>query len=199
MAEDAQFAYQANQIATATKEQLLLIVYDIALRSCRMAENALSKEKPCLEDKELAHKEIVRAQNAIRELMVTLNVEKGGKMAEALMGLYDYMLRLLIEANLRKDAKNLPTVISMLEELKETWESALVKLLEEYRAAHPDDEDFKAIKDIRKSLTQGLADPKASQPAAQQAAASASTSQGKPAAASAPAPAPKSGGLNIAG
>ena len=37
----AQFAYQATQISTATKEQLLLITYDIGIRSCRLAETVI--------------------------------------------------------------------------------------------------------------------------------------------------------------
>ena len=39
------FAYQATQISTATKEQLLLITYDIGIRSCRLAETALEGEE----------------------------------------------------------------------------------------------------------------------------------------------------------
>ena len=39
---NAHFAYQATQISTATKEQLLLIIYDIGIKACRMAEAALT-------------------------------------------------------------------------------------------------------------------------------------------------------------
>ncbi|GHS97405.1 hypothetical protein AGMMS50276_17390 [Synergistales bacterium] len=157
--QDAQFSYQATQISTATKEQLLLITYDIGIKSCRMAEAALSKEGRDL-DYDLANREILRAQNVIRELMVTLNKEKGGEMATALMSLYDYMYQLLVEANIKKEVKNIKTVLSMLEELKETWEAALVKLLKEYQEAHPEDADLKAIKDIKSlSDTQNKAAP----------------------------------------
>ncbi|GHV37815.1 flagellar export chaperone FliS [Synergistales bacterium] len=147
MQQDAQFSYQATQISTATKEQLLLITYDIGIKSCRMAEAALSKEGKG-QDYDLANREILRAQNVIRELMVTLNKEKGGEMATALMSLYDYMYQLLVDANIKKEAKNITLVLSMLEELKETWEAALVKLLKEYQEAHPEDEDLKAVKGI---------------------------------------------------
>ena len=41
------------------------------------------------------------------------------------------------------------TVRGMLEELKSTWEGALVQLLKEYQAAHPEDADLKtALSDI---------------------------------------------------
>jgi flagellar protein FliS len=146
--QDAQFTYQATQISTATKEQLLLITYDIGIRSCRVAEAALAGSDGKNQDLDLAHREILRTQEVSRELMVTLHTEKGGEMARALMRLYDYMYQLLVEANVKKEPGNVHTVLTMLEDLKETWEEALMKLLKEYQAAHPEDEDLKAVKDM---------------------------------------------------
>ena len=147
--QNIQNAYQATQISTATKEQLLLITYDIGIRSCRIAEAALDVNSKT-QDFDLANREIIRAQEVIRELMVTLNTEKGGDMAQSLMRLYDYMYQQLVEANVKKDVKSIRNVRTMLEELKETWEGALMKLLEEYRASHPEDEDFnKAVTEIQ--------------------------------------------------
>lgn len=145
--QNAQYTYQATQISTATKEQLLLITYDIGIRSCRIAENALDGADKT-QDLDLANREILRAQDVIRELMVTLNTEKGGEMAQNLMRLYDYMYQQLVEANIKKEAKNITAVRTMLEELKGTWEEALMKLLKEYQAAHPEDEDLQIVKDI---------------------------------------------------
>jgi len=126
--------YQTTQISTATKEQLLLITYDIGIRSCQIAEGALEEN-----DYELANKELVRAQNVIRELMITLNVDRGGEIADNLMKLYDFMHRYLVQANIDKDVSKVSIVTSMLKELRQTWEEALLKLLEEYRAENPDD------------------------------------------------------------
>jgi flagellar protein FliS len=131
---DAQENYQTTQISTATKEQLLLITYDIGIRSCQMAEGALEEK-----DYELSNRELVRAQNVLRELMVTLNVERGGEVADNLMKLYDFMHRYLVQANIDKDTAKVSTVTNMLKELRQTWEEALLKLLEEYRAENPDD------------------------------------------------------------
>lgn len=132
--QDVQSSYQATQIATATKEQLLLITYDIGIRSCQIAEGALAAK-----DYDLANREILRAQNVVRELMVTLNLERGGEVAENLMRLYDFMHNYLIEANIEKDVKKLNVVSSMFKELRQTWEEALLKLLEDYKAAHPEE------------------------------------------------------------
>ena len=91
-------------------------------------------------DYDLANRETIRAQEVIRELMVTLNKDKGGEMADKLMQLYEYML--LVDANMKKEPDNIRTVRGMLEELKATWEGALVQLLQEYQAAHPEDKDL---------------------------------------------------------
>ena len=70
--------------------------------------------------------------------------------AKSLVRLYDYMYQLLVDANIKKEPDNIRTVRGMLEELKETWEGALVQLLQDYQAAHPEDEDFKtAISELK--------------------------------------------------
>ncbi len=178
---NAHFAYQATQISTATKEQLLLITYDIGIKACRMAEAALTGEES-EKDLSAANREIIRAQEVIRELMVTLNTERGGEMAQGLMRLYDYMYQLLVDANVKKEPENLRTVRTMLEELKTAWEGALVKLLQEYQAAHPEDEDLKnALAEL-----QGTGTPGAETPA-------------KPGTATPTLPPRKAGGVNLAG
>ena len=138
---NAQFTYQATRINTATKEQLLLITYDIGIKACHTAEAAITG-KDGGPNYDLANREIIRAQEVIRELMVTLNREKGGEMADKLAQLYEYMYQLLVEANMKKEVENIITVRGMLEELKATWEGALVQLLQEYQKAHPEDKDL---------------------------------------------------------
>ena len=140
---NAQFTYQATRISTATKEQLLLITYDIGIKACRTAENAmLGKTNGGTPDYDLANREVIRAQEVIRELMVTLNREKAGDVGDKLIQLYEYMYQLLVDANIKKEPDNIRTVCGMLEELKQTWEEALLKLLKEYQAAHPEDKDL---------------------------------------------------------
>ncbi|MCR5346342.1 MAG: flagellar protein FliS, partial [Fretibacterium sp.] len=62
---NAQYTYQATQISTATKEQLLLITYDIGIKACRTAEAALAGDDT-KKDFGLANREIIRAQEVIR-------------------------------------------------------------------------------------------------------------------------------------
>ena len=166
---NAQFTYQATRISTATKEQLLLITYDIGIKACRTAEIALSGKNGKSPDYDLANKEIIRAQEVIRELMVTLNKDKAGEMGDKLMQLYEYMYQQLVDANMKKEPDNIKAVREMLEELKATWENALVQLLQDYQAAHPEDKDLQnAMNEIegKKPEQPAVSSPAQARPAA---------------------------------
>ncbi len=125
-AQNAQAVYLATKVNTASREQLLLMTYEIGVKACRNAENALAAGNA-----EEANKNMQKAQDVLRELMVTLNMETGGEVAEGLMKLYDFMYLLLVEANVRKEPEKVSLVREMLEELKATWEEAIMKLAEE--------------------------------------------------------------------
>lgn len=131
-AQNAQAVYLATKVNMASREQLLLITYDVGIRACKNAESTLAVGN--IED---TNRNVQKAQNVIRELMVTLNVETGGEVAKNLMKLYDFMYLLLVEANVRKETEKIATVRGMLEELKETWEEAIVKLVEENKSRVP--------------------------------------------------------------
>ena len=122
-AQQAQDTYRVNQIQMASKEQLLIITYDIGIRACSAAEKAIASG-----DVELINTNLQRAQSVVRELMVTLNLEQGGQVAASLMRLYDFMYYQLVDANVKQDAEIVRTVRSMMEELKATWVEAIAKL-----------------------------------------------------------------------
>ena len=127
--QNAQAVYLATRVNTASKEQLLLLTYEIGIRACRNAEGALNGGSP-----EDLNTHVKKAQDVLRELMVTLNRETGGDVAKNLMQLYDFMYFLLVEANIGRDGEKLAVVRSMLEELKTVWEEAAAKLAAEHSA-----------------------------------------------------------------
>ncbi|EHM09856.1 flagellar biosynthetic protein FliS [Thermanaerovibrio velox DSM 12556] len=126
LARKAQDMYRANQVQTATREQLLLLTYDIGIRACHGAIEAMGRS-----DIEGANDNLKRAQAVVRELMVTLNLEQGGEVARSLMGLYDFFYNRLVEANVKKDPSLVREVLGMLEELRKTWAEAIEKLKSE--------------------------------------------------------------------
>ncbi len=119
----AQETYRVNQIQTASREQLLLLTYDIGIRACSTAERLLGEG-----DLEKANEELKRAQLVLRELMVTLRPEAAGDLGPSLMALYEFMHGLLVTANVDKDREKIVTVRQMMEELRSTWQEAFVKL-----------------------------------------------------------------------
>ena len=123
LAQQAQDTYRVNQIQMASREQLLIITYDIGIRACSAAERAIE-----VNDLEQINLNLQRAQAVVRELMVTLNLEQGGDVAVSLMRLYDYMYYQLVDANVKKDAAIVRPVRQMMEELKATWVEAIGKI-----------------------------------------------------------------------
>lgn len=111
-------SYRRTQIETATPGQLVVMLYEGAVRFLAVAETALGKG-----DWSTAHGALLRAQDIIGELRATLNPE-GGEIALKLDALYDYMLRRLIEANVRKDPVPVKEVMGYLQEMIPAWQEA---------------------------------------------------------------------------
>jgi flagellar protein FliS len=97
------------------------MLYDGAIKFLNLANDAISKK-----DISASNNNIIKAQNIITELMVSLNMEVG-EIAKNLYSLYDYMNRRLIQANIKKDPQIVNEVKGMLVELRETWDQAIKK------------------------------------------------------------------------
>jgi flagellar protein FliS len=111
--------YKNNSVNYASKEQLLLMLVDGAVKFAKIGRQAILDK-----DVKKAHENLVKTQNIFYELMVTLDVEKGGDWAKALMQVYDYIVSELIQANIRKDVKIMDEVIPLIENIRDTWEQA---------------------------------------------------------------------------
>jgi len=71
-----------------------------------------------------AHHNLLRAQDIMLELMNGLDLSMGD-VAHNLQGLYVFMYRRLVEANVKKDATEVDEVLAMLRELLAAWEQAV--------------------------------------------------------------------------
>jgi flagellar secretion chaperone FliS len=56
--------------------------------------------------------------------MASLDISKAGKWGKSLMSVYDFIVRRLIDANMKKDAKIMDEVIPLIENVKDTWNEA---------------------------------------------------------------------------
>jgi len=109
--------YFENNIRTASPAQLLLMLYDGAIRFLKIAIDSTNRH-----DYENANLHFQKTQNIVKEFMVTL--DQKSPLAKQLMPLYDYFIRQLIEANIHKDVKPAEEVLRFLIDLRETWYQA---------------------------------------------------------------------------
>lgn len=112
--------YRQTQTQTATPGELVLMLYRGAMRFVSRAIEAIEAT-----DITAAHNSLVRAQDIIVELHATLDLERGGDVGRNLASIYEYLLRRLVEANLRKDAEPAREVLKLLRELLPAWEGAV--------------------------------------------------------------------------
>ena len=111
--------YKNNSVNYASKEQLLLTLVDAAVKFAKLGRQAIIDKKVSV-----AHENIVKTQDIFYELMATLDVQKGGDWAVRLMSVYDFIVRSLVEANMKKDIKTMDQVIPLIEEVRDTWHQA---------------------------------------------------------------------------
>lgn len=109
-------AYKKNEVMTASKKKLVILLYEGAAKNLKLAKLALGDR-----NFEKTNRSIQKAQDILAELMSTLNFEEGGDIAKNLMALYQYMYQKTVSANVAKDPQPLDEVIGYLEELRDTW------------------------------------------------------------------------------
>ncbi|MGE7660314.1 flagellar export chaperone FliS [Peribacillus sp. NPDC097197] len=111
-------SYQQNSVNTASPGELTLMLYNGCLKFILLGKKAIEAGK--IEEK---NTNILKAQNIVHELMVTLNMDVA--VSKDLMSLYDYMNRRLIESNLKNDIAALEEVEGLVTEFRNTWKEAI--------------------------------------------------------------------------
>jgi flagellar secretion chaperone FliS len=119
-------SYRQVATRTASPGQLVLMLYEGAIRFLERAQAGFQLEDP-VELNTTVNNNIIRAQEIIRELDFSLNLDQGGELAVQLRRLYDYFDRILLESNLRKDSKGVTEVIARLGVLRDAWATMLRK------------------------------------------------------------------------
>ena len=122
-------AYKKTSVGTASKEQILLMLYQAAIKNCKKAIEAI-------EQKQIAKKGeyIGKLQDIVIELNNSLDHEVGGDISKELASLYDYMLHSTTQANLKIDKAPLESVLKILNTLYDGWTEAIKSLKKEGEA-----------------------------------------------------------------
>jgi flagellar protein FliS len=127
VAHDHARTYRANSVLTASPGQLVLMLYDGALRALRLARDGFSQSDANPRRFESINTNLLKAQAIIGELQGTLDHEAGGEFATTMYRLYDYYNRRLLEANLRKDPVPIEEVERLLRQVRDAWAEMLLK------------------------------------------------------------------------
>ncbi|NLD99419.1 MAG: flagellar export chaperone FliS [Fibrobacter sp.] len=119
-------AYKSTNVETADQGRLIIIAYDVAITQCKMAVEKFD-DRHLIEQRT---KHLLKAQDAISELLSSLRLDVG-EIAHNLYRLYDYMLRSLVEANIKSKKEKVIEVIGYLEDLRSAWAEAIIKTKQE--------------------------------------------------------------------
>jgi flagellar protein FliS len=116
-------AYKKAAVTTATPGQVLIMLYEAAIRYVKKAAD-------CIDKKDHAGKGVAigKVHDIINELNTSLNFEVGGDIARNLERLYNFMVEQLVQANSKNSKEHLLTVQKNLETLLEGWRGAVEKV-----------------------------------------------------------------------
>ena len=117
-------SYRKVATQTASPGQLVLMLYDGALRFLETALTGFDHRDPRLFNETISNN-IIRAQAIIHEMNANLNMAEGGEVASNFRRLYNYFYRRLTQANRAKKKDPILEVINHLRALRETWAEML--------------------------------------------------------------------------
>ena len=113
-------SYKSTAIKTATPEQVLLMLYEAAIKASKLAKLALESQnvsEKC--------KQITKVHDIVVELHSSLDHKKSPAVAEQLSSLYDFCTSQLLKANMNNDSAAIDSVIKILGTLYEGWVAAV--------------------------------------------------------------------------
>lgn len=115
--------YKTTSIQSASREKILLMLYEGAIRFMKQAAIAIDK-------KDIAERgmNIGRAFDIVNELNNTLNHEVGGEVSKSLESLYIFVTDQLTKCNATGQKKPLEDAIKVMETLYQGWVGAIEKV-----------------------------------------------------------------------
>ncbi|MGY1715963.1 flagellar export chaperone FliS [Geodermatophilus sp. SYSU D01106] len=114
--------YMGDTVATASPQQLLVMLYDRLALDLERAQNALGAG-----DHGEASRQLLHAQDIVAELHASLRVDvwEGGPRLSAL---YTWLLTEMVNANVKRDANRVGNCLKVVEPLRDAWRQAAASL-----------------------------------------------------------------------
>ena len=110
--------YEQNSVTTASAGELTIMLYNGCLKFINKAKQAIRVNSVAERNTN-----IQKAQNIIRELMVTLDMEY--EVSKNMMALYEFIYQSLLDANIKNDIKKLEEAEQIVIEFRDTWKQAI--------------------------------------------------------------------------
>lgn len=111
-------AYANSKIMTASPAELILMLYDGAIKFCNLAVAAVENNEI-----EKAHINIMKVERIVEEFQMSLDHKY--PVAKDFDNVYRYLIQRLQEANLKKDVEILQEVLKHLRTMRETWKEVM--------------------------------------------------------------------------
>lgn len=115
---NAYAAYNRNKVLTASPAELTLMLYEGAIKFCNIAIAGIENK-----DIEKAHVNIIKTEKIIEEFLRTLDEKY--PVYKDFENVYNYLMRRLQEANMRKDKEILEEVLTHLRGMRDTWKEVM--------------------------------------------------------------------------
>lgn len=122
MKRSAEQQYLETSISTASKEDLIIKIFDFLVMNATQALDKLQNER---EDIEGIHTALLRAQRALALLMGSLDMEVGGEVARNLFRVYEFWHHELVMANMQKDPLRVERILPNFKEYRQMWAQAV--------------------------------------------------------------------------
>lgn len=107
--------YKNNSVNYASKDKLLLMLVDGAVKFSKIARQAIVKK-----DIKTAHENILKTENIFAELMISLDRTQG-EWTDEIFRVYEFINYKLVEANLSKKVEVIDEVIPLIEQVRDLW------------------------------------------------------------------------------
>ena len=120
MNRKALLQYKKTSVSTTSRERILLMLYDGAIRFLEQAKLAIDNGQT-----QVKGEKISRAHAIISELNATLNHEIAPELCKNLQSLYIFIFDQLNLANLNNDKGAIDVSIEILDDLRGAWREAV--------------------------------------------------------------------------
>ena len=114
-----QDVYRKQDVLTATPIDIIVMLYDALKKNIILGRKKIKKA-----DVQGAHDHLLKAQQIVIELINSLDMNY--EISEGLLAIYEFILKTLEEANLKKDEQTLEPLEEIIGSLRETWKEISV-------------------------------------------------------------------------